>query len=780
MADTPAAAAATGVGANAAADAATDAAAGPGPSAPPPPPPPYYPARLGPGHGHGAMPSCWEARPGARHATATSYLRFADAGLCARYVGPGDDDNQAASCRSDRPIPSDAPFFYWELSVEDRGASGFIGVGFCTEDVNLGRLPGWEPRSYGYHGDDGCAFRGSGRGWPYGPRFGLGDTVGVLLDRAERTIRFFLNGQDLGPAFTDVAEERLYPMAGMRTRGESVRANFGGDARAAPFRAADFWRLQAGVVARAAAAVAGTALPGDDGEPPGGGGAGHVVLLGGGGAAKQQQHAAGWGAANGGPSAAAAASPPVPPSVSMPLMPALVFQYLMHHRCWRTAAILAREVLGDGDDDDDGGGGGGGGHERGAAVKEAGNGHGKAENGDGGGGAAPMELGAGSGDGGQGAPGGAAAAAAKEALASAGAAPPPSAAAAAAAAAVAAAAAKNRVPAALRADVEDAIARQEVHDALMDGCVERALRSIARTLGPRVSAAVTTEAAAAAAAAAAGAAQTAAAAPLTTAEQEQQQEAAAADKAAVDAAVDAAVAAVALGPHLLFRVRVQQFLEAVRRGDVDGALAFARAELGPAARDAAEASAASAREASSSPGSGGGGGAGAAAGGAGGGLPPAFWLGRRRRDEELLQDALSLLAYDDPASSPCGHLLRPQAREALAAKVNGALLGRRGAPREPAIERIYRQAAAALEELRWVGDPRAAVLDADRVVRDGLMEMMAGDKGGDEGGKRAGGAGQAGAAAAAAEGGAAATATAAAAPATAAAAAGGAEQMDFV
>lgn len=26
-------------------------------------------------------------------------------------------------------------------------------------------------------------------------------------------------------------------------------------------------------------------------------------------------------------------------------------------------------------------------------------------------------------------------------------------------------------------------------------------------------------------------------------------------------------------------------------------------------------------------------------------------------DQELLQDALSLLGYDDPASSPCGNLL---------------------------------------------------------------------------------------------------------------------------
>lgn len=65
------------------------------------------------------------------------------------------------------------------------------GIGFCAEDVNLGRLPGWEPRSYGYHGDDGHAFHGSGTGRPFGPGFTTGDVVGALLDRGLNTISFF-------------------------------------------------------------------------------------------------------------------------------------------------------------------------------------------------------------------------------------------------------------------------------------------------------------------------------------------------------------------------------------------------------------------------------------------------------------------------------------------------------------------------------------------------------------------------------------------------------------
>lgn len=48
------------------------------------------------------------------------------------------------------------------------------GIGFSAQDVSLNRLPGWEPHSYGYHGDDGMAFESCGTGKPYGPVFATG------------------------------------------------------------------------------------------------------------------------------------------------------------------------------------------------------------------------------------------------------------------------------------------------------------------------------------------------------------------------------------------------------------------------------------------------------------------------------------------------------------------------------------------------------------------------------------------------------------------------------
>ena len=48
------------------------------------------------------------------------------------------------------------------------------GIGFSAHGVKLDRLPGWDPHSYGYHGDDGMAFQSCGTGKPYGPIFATG------------------------------------------------------------------------------------------------------------------------------------------------------------------------------------------------------------------------------------------------------------------------------------------------------------------------------------------------------------------------------------------------------------------------------------------------------------------------------------------------------------------------------------------------------------------------------------------------------------------------------
>ena len=49
-----------------------------------------------------------------------------------------------------------------------------------------------------------------------------GDIVGALLNRTNNTISFIKNGIDLGVAFRNVYQDRLYPSIGLRTPDEEV------------------------------------------------------------------------------------------------------------------------------------------------------------------------------------------------------------------------------------------------------------------------------------------------------------------------------------------------------------------------------------------------------------------------------------------------------------------------------------------------------------------------------------------------------------------------------
>jgi Ran-binding protein 9/10 len=83
-------------------------------------------------------PTQWDAT-GAR----SPALRFLQiSGTRVKYVGPGSDDRDAASVRTNVPVPSHSSLFYYEVEIVNRGRDGFIGIGFATQDVKLDRLPG--------------------------------------------------------------------------------------------------------------------------------------------------------------------------------------------------------------------------------------------------------------------------------------------------------------------------------------------------------------------------------------------------------------------------------------------------------------------------------------------------------------------------------------------------------------------------------------------------------------------------------------------------------------
>lgn len=132
------------------------------------------------------------------------------------YAGVADDaevdDTVGIACSAQAlepwPFgPGDA-VCYFEVHVEDGGANQYIAIGWCREDYPQTRKqPGWERHTYGYHGDDGRAYSGSGYGKRFGPTFGTGQTVGtgLVLPRASggqgACVFYTLDGELVGTPF---------------------------------------------------------------------------------------------------------------------------------------------------------------------------------------------------------------------------------------------------------------------------------------------------------------------------------------------------------------------------------------------------------------------------------------------------------------------------------------------------------------------------------------------------------------------------------------------------
>ncbi|KAF9171622.1 hypothetical protein BGX20_007263 [Mortierella sp. AD010] len=135
-------------------------------------------------------------------------------------------DTDASSIRANRHIPPQCGVYYYEVLIKSKGQQGYIGIGVCNATVALDRLPGWEPQSWGYHGDDGNSFEGCGNGRPFGPVFTTGDTIGCGVNFRDMSLFFTKNGVHLGVAFRNL-KGTLYPTVGMRTAGEIIEANFG-------------------------------------------------------------------------------------------------------------------------------------------------------------------------------------------------------------------------------------------------------------------------------------------------------------------------------------------------------------------------------------------------------------------------------------------------------------------------------------------------------------------------------------------------------------------------
>ncbi|KAF2668493.1 SPRY-domain-containing protein [Microthyrium microscopicum] len=190
-------------------------------------------------------------------------LELHNDGLVVKLTNPprrtGDE---ASSIRADHPIPRMAGVYYYEVKLQgtSRGATSqgyehglhllhldssdafynsnqgssnisnnrsMVGIGFSGASATLNRLPGWEPNSWAYHGDDGNIYAARDQGKAYGHKFGKGDTVGCGINFRTKTAFFTRNGVLCGSAFRDIKLDKLYPIIGMKNQNEVVEANFG-------------------------------------------------------------------------------------------------------------------------------------------------------------------------------------------------------------------------------------------------------------------------------------------------------------------------------------------------------------------------------------------------------------------------------------------------------------------------------------------------------------------------------------------------------------------------
>ena len=147
---------------------------------------------------------------------------------------------------------------------------------------------------------------------------------------------------------------------------------------------------------------------------------------------------------------------------------------------------------------------------------------------------------------------------------------------------------------------------------------------------------------------------------------------------AMQVAEDLAPGVMAAHPRIAFALRCQKFCELIRAGWDEAAMAYGREAVAPACA--------------------------------------------APEDRHLLDEALTLFAYTDPAVSPAGHLLGAERKAELGAAVQRAVRTSLGRREVSALEDLYRQAHAVHAELLALGVPAAALVDVDAAIERQELE----------------------------------------------------------
>lgn len=151
------------------------------------------------------------------------------------HHGPNNSDKEhAANGRANHPVPPACGIYYFEVEIRCKEQKSHISIGFGSRNVKFSQLPGWEPNSWGYYGDDGHAYENGRPNVAYAQTFGFGDIIGCGIDFTTHKMFYTKNQNYLGPIFDDVGKDgvELYPVVGLRHPGDCARVNFGHE----PFR----------------------------------------------------------------------------------------------------------------------------------------------------------------------------------------------------------------------------------------------------------------------------------------------------------------------------------------------------------------------------------------------------------------------------------------------------------------------------------------------------------------------------------------------------------------
>jgi hypothetical protein len=149
--------------------------------------------------------------------------------------------------------PMNADFNYFEIKVIDQGMDCKVGIGLGPSPYpgSMHKMPGWDLKCIGYHGDDGGLFNGNGFGQPFGPSCQRGDYMGCGVDFGDCRqsdveakgnngavrVWFTKNGQVVGnPVEASVPPGGFYPLIGLGTDRSLLSAQYIGHSHKEPPR----------------------------------------------------------------------------------------------------------------------------------------------------------------------------------------------------------------------------------------------------------------------------------------------------------------------------------------------------------------------------------------------------------------------------------------------------------------------------------------------------------------------------------------------------------------